>query len=102
MGKLNERYIEKDMKESFKCQAPFANLFFSASLSVKVIGGQMRMMELTKLQGNTGQLIILAYMTGFPENDKVYVAWSWGECLSFFHHQKKCGNFSQRTLLSHR
>lgn len=39
MGKLNERYIEKDMKESSKCQAPFANLFFSASLSVKVIRG---------------------------------------------------------------
>lgn len=38
MGKLNEKYIEKDMKESSKCQAPFANLFF-ASLSVKVIRG---------------------------------------------------------------
>lgn len=37
MSYLKVRCIKKSMKESSKCQAIFANLFFSASLLVKVI-----------------------------------------------------------------
>lgn len=70
--------IESDMKLSSKCQVPFANLLFPISLG----GIRWEQMELTKLWDDTGQLIILADMTGFSENDKVYITWGWRKCLS--------------------